>query len=1040
MEPVGYVLRDSVGGLVQGAIKGSGGVVPVPAASQVSLNLSEVDVAAYSREGSDLVVSLVDGRDLRLEGFFEGGAVESRLYLSDDGTLTEVSLAGADGGSMTPSYDTSGTWGKWSPDDALIFAPAYDVAEAGRGFGAGLLGLVPGALGATMAGTAAVGATALGVAALSAGGDDSGSDGPVRPSVDQTPIAVGGDDASTHVFDIVGRAEPGSSVEVRVGDEVQQVAPTEDGDWAATFVGDTLPADGTYGAIVVITYDDDVEELTGPDVIVDTTPPDLAVTDGTADTGDYFNAATLPGGVILAGIGEPGAALTVTLAGETATTTIDEAGAWRVTFEGMSEGEYIEPATFVAVDAMGNSTTLTGDVVIDTIPAPIAFATVEGDDVVNGAEAADDVIVSGTSEPGAAIALTWGGATRTVTVSEDGNWSATFTQADAEAMVGDSQIVAEVTDVHGNVSSGMHAVAVDLDTFVSYDAGPFAGDGTVNEAEAAQGVVVTGTAEPGAALVISSNGVEIPATADGAGAWSALIPAAALGTGASATLSVTATDAAGNTATDTHVLALDIGTAVTIDTATAGGDGTVNAAEQETGLTLTGTAEPGVDVAVEMNGAVRYVTATSAGTWAAEFAASEVPTGTQAMSATATATDAAGNSATASGTFAIDTETSVTVDTEAAGGDGTVNATEAAVGLDLVGTAEAGALVEVALNGTSRSTTADANGNWAAFFTAAELPTGTLEAPVTVQATDAAGNTATASGTVRIDTEVEPLTANAGDVAGNGIVNAAEALGGFELTGTVEQGATVDVSFEGTTRAATVASDGSWAVAFSADEVPEGSYDAPLRVTATDEAGNTRTVTEEIGVDTNAPDAPFVTSFTKGLTGVRSIGSPTTEDTLDIAQVNSAGDIDTVAYQTSDNPGFGETRFAFSEPIADGSHLVVKREDAAGNETGTLFVLEDAATSNVALENPGYDAFDIAAIDLTFAGDTTLTINEAQLKDLSSGTDTVTISGRQDDTVTANGAVATGQQVEIEGRMHDVYNLGSDGAQLLIDEDVQVIV
>lgn len=519
-----------------------------------------------------------------------------------------------------------------------------------------------------------------------------------------------------------------------------------------------------------------------------------------------------------------------------------------------------------------------------------------------------------------------------------------------------------------------------------------------------------------------------------------MIPGNALGTGSTATLTVTATDAAGNTATDTHTFALDVGTDVTIDTASVGGDGMVNAAEQATGVTLTGTAEPGVDVAVEMNGAVRYVTADSAGDWSAEFAASEVPTGTNSMDASATATDGAGNSATASGTFAIDTETAVTVDTESVGGDGTVNAAEAAVGLDLVGTAEAGAQVDVTLNGTTRSTIADANGNWAAAFTVAELPEGTLDAPVTVLATDAAGNTATASGTVRIDTEVEPLTADAESVAGDGMVNAAEALGGFELSGTVEEGARVDVTFEGTTRAATVDADGAWTVAFSADEVPEGSCAAPLRVTATDEAGNTRTVTEEIGVDTNAPDAPFVTSFTKGLTGVRSIGSTTTEDTLDIAQVDGAGSIDAVAYGTTDNPGFSETRFDFSEPIPDGSHLVVTREDAAGNETGTLFVIEDAATSDVALSNPGLDAFDIAAIDLTFAGDTTLTITEAQLKDLSSGTDTVTVSGRQDDTVTANGAVATGQQVEIEGRMHDVYNLGSDGAQLLIDEDVQVIV
>lgn len=1056
MDPVGYVLRDSAGDVVRGAFEGDSPRLGIPAAAQVSLNLSTIDVARYVREGDALLVTLMDGRVIRFDGFFDTApGAESRLYLSRDGLLTEIRLEEGADGTLVASQADAGTWGKWSPDDALIFAPASvvdDPVEVARGWGAGLLGMVPGGLGMAGAGAAAAGAAVLGAGALAGAGDDDGDAGgdggeggdtgsggatrqPGPPTVDRTPIAVGGDDASRHAFDVTGTADPGSAVAVTVGGETQTVTATDDGTWSARFEGDSFPPDGTHTAGVAVPgYD----PLTGPEVLIDTTPPDLAIASGTQETGDVFNAASFPGGVILSGTGEAGASVTVTVDGVVRQTVVSEAGDWSVTVEGLAAGDYATGATVVAADAMGNTTTLTGTVVIDTVPAPIAFDTVEGDGMVNAAEHADGVTISGTSEAGAVLTLDWAGATRTLTVAADGTWSADFTAAEVAAAASATQVAATVTDINGNVATASHTVIVDLSTQVAFDAGPFAGDGTVNADEAAQGVTLTGTTEPGAAVVLSVNGQTVPATVDAGGAWSVVIPEAALPAATTAGFTVTATDPAGNTATDTLVLDLDLGTVVSID-GNVTGDGVVNAAEAAQGITLTGTAEPGATVAVTFAGATRTVTATAAGTWAADFTAAEVPRGVTQAPVSAIATDAAGNTATATGTVAIDTETAVTLNTQVTA-DGVVNAAEAAGGLVLTGTAEPGATVEVAMNGAQRTVTATQDGTWSAAFAPAEVPQGTLAVPATATATDLAGNTATAAGTVSVDTEVVPLTADAAAVEGDGVVNAAEATDGFTLTGTVEPGSSVQVLFQGTDRAATVAADGSWQVSFAGSEVPQGAYTAPLRVTATDAAGNTRTITESLAVDTDAPDAPYITAFTKGLTGMRSIATESTTDTLDIAQVDGAGTVRPVQYTTTENPGFGETTFHFQQPIPDGSHLVVTRADAAGNATGTLFALEDTATSALDLSNPGFAQFDIGAIDLTFAADTTLTITEAQLKGLSAGTDEAVIHGGPDDTVTVPGAGAPVAARPIDSGPADVYALGTDGARLVIDDEIKVIV
>ena len=54
--------------------------------------------------------------------------------------------------------------------------------------------------------------------------------------------------------------------------------------------------------------------------------------------------------------------------------------------------------------------------------------------------------------------------------------------------------------------------------------------------------------------------------------------------------------------------------------------------------------------------------------------------------------------------------------------------------------------------------------------------------------------------------------------------------------------------------------------------------------------------------------------------------------------------------------------------------------------------------------------------------------------------DTLTIHGGNDDTVTVSGAVNTDNTQTIDGQTYNVYTIGNDGATLVIDQDVNVII
>ena len=557
----------------------------------------------------------------------------------------------------------------------------------------------------------------------------------------------------------------------------------------------------------------------------------------------------------VSGTGEPGDKVVVTIGTKTQEAVIDTDGKWVVSFPqtGLpADGNYTASVVFTNVTT--NATTTLGgpNFILDLTPpiVTVEHGTKSVGDVENLQEYQNGVSIDGKGEAGASIVVQVGTHTQSTTVAANGTWSVTFTKTQVAG--GEYEIPVKITsrDTLGNTTVVNETLVIDTVPHpITFDA--VTADNKVNFTESQSGLIVTGTSTVGASMEITLQGVKQTATVGADGKWSVTYATGTLPTGEyTATLTAKTTDAAGNASTATHSFQVDTTTGVGFTGAVAT-DGTVNATEAAGGVVLTGTAQAGSTVNVAWNGTTVAAVVGSTGTWSATFGATTIPAGTYASTATATATDSFGNSASATRSIKVDTEMNVAVNAGQVGGDNIVSGAEAARGIALTGTSEAGASVAVTFEGVTRTVIAGANGAWTANFASTEVRSGTYASTVTVNATDAAGNIATASHGITVDTEVKPFTRISLSTGSDTIVNAVEASAGLTVTGSVEPGSTVEVKFgNGTSRAATVAANGSWSLTIPAGDIPAGENSVTMTAMATDHVGNRSSLTEQVAVDT----------------------------------------------------------------------------------------------------------------------------------------------------------------------------------------------
>lgn len=710
-----------------------------------------------------------------------------------------------------------------------------------------------------------------------------------------------------------------------------------------------------------------------------------------------------------------------------------------VGFGAMGGGGAAAGAGVAGLALVGGAGALGGGGDEKTGPTVAVDTPIADDDAISAAEAAAGVELQGTVDAGSTVVVTIGGVDYDATVDADGNWALTLP---ADAFDGlDSPVDVTVTATDGDGESRVVTRSVDVDLVAEAAfSGSIATDDLINAQEVADGVAVTGTSEPGATVEVTLGAVTKTAVVDGDGNWTATFQGDADIPPGTYTAQVTAvaTDALGNTRTLSTSVDVDTNAELALQVAQITGDDLITAQDVANGVTFGGTSEPGATVMVDMNGVAKAATVAGDGTWTVTFQGSgEVASGTYDSTITATATDAAGNTATVSKSVEVDTVTEVALTQPTIATDDIINAAERGAGITITGTAETGASVAVAMGAVSKAATVNPDGTWSATFAAADIAVGEYDTTVTATATDAAGNTAQASRNVSVDT-LATLALQANPVAGDNVINAAEAEAGITVTGTAEAGASVEVDLGTATRTVTAAQDGTWSTSFTRADIPDGEYTTSITAEATDLAGNSVTDTLSIDVDTLGPDPVVFTGYDKGLTTLRGVSTEIDAGaTYNFTEVAADGTVSAMgAVQTTDQVR-GEWEFTFDTPVPDGSRLVIMSEDTNGNQTGTLLLWDDNMNNPVDLGRAEFDGIDIQAIDLQVAPNEALTITEADMVALSDTTDTLTIRGGADDMVTAVGAVATGQTQTIDGQTFDVYTLGA--GTLVIDDDINVV-
>ncbi len=360
---------------------------------------------------------------------------------------------------------------------------------------------------------------------------------------------------------------------------------------------------------------------------VDSAAP--TVTINTIASDNIINASEAAAGVTVSGTStaQTGQTLTVTLNGTNYQTTVQADGSWSLTLPAsdltaLANNGYTLTAT--VSDQAGNHGSASKGVTVDTTAPVISFNTVAGDDVINNVEHTQAQIISGTATGAVAgdrPVVTIAGQQYVTSTDASGNWSVGVPASVISGLAdGTVTISATVTDSAGNSSTQTHNVQVNT-AAVSLSVSTISGDNIINAAEAGSALTLIGTGTnfaAGTVVTVLLNGKGYSATIQSNGSWSVNVPAAdvaALADGTSYTVSASAQDSAGNSATASRSVAVDL-TAPVISINTVSTDDRLNAAEQQQPLTLNGStsAEVGQTVTVTFGGKTYTATVAANGT------------------------------------------------------------------------------------------------------------------------------------------------------------------------------------------------------------------------------------------------------------------------------------------------------------------------------------------------------------------------------------------------------------------------------------------
>lgn len=639
------------------------------------------------------------------------------------------------------------------------------------------------------------------------------------------------------------------------------------------FVDLTLTNIGTFPATAEATHEGwQSASLSGADypglrlVVQDTVAPTLNVT---APANGFVTAAA---SVTVTGTAFDTSGLSsVTVNGTAVTVAANGSFSKAVSLSGGSN-----TITIKATDTAGNVATVTRTVIRATSGPSLTITSPAAGALIQAASVAVSGTVSDSVSPVAAVKVNG------VAATISGNtWTANVPLSE-----GANTLTAVAANQVGLTTTVTRSVTRDSTAPVLNITAP-----ADNLVTAAQSVTVSGTVSDAGTVTVTVNGNAV--TLSG-GAFSTSVPLS----GGSNTIIIKATDNAGNATTATRtVVRATQGPSVTIVSPVSG------FITNESSVLVTGTVSDSVALVsgVTVNGAAAAV---SSGTFSATVSLTE-----GANTITVVGTNSVGLTTTKTVSGTLDTvppEIILTAPTaEQMVGTATFTVT---------GTVSDAHLFGVTVNGTAATVT---DGAFSLEITLTEGANA-----ITATASDAAGNTATATGSVLLDTISPTLTVIA--PAGNIITNQPT----ITVSGTASDSGS---GVESVTVDGEQAAEGGGPYSKTLI-LTEGTN--TITVTATDKVGHTTTITRSILLDT----APPVLTLVSPPAGFLNNSTPTVIFSVVDEPGGSGVDLNTVAVLV-DGSTYAATvsdgTITITPTLADGPHVItVTVEDVAGNMRG----------------------------------------------------------------------------------------------------------
>ncbi|MBC7518157.1 MAG: DUF3494 domain-containing protein [Microbacteriaceae bacterium] len=615
----------------------------------------------------------------------------------------------------------------------------------------------------------------------------------------------------------VSNLRAGSAVVVTVSGQTLKTTVQNDGSWRV--IPQRL-ADGNWPIIVTITDADGNLARATQNVVVNTTAP-TAIMDGGASKVSTTSTPVISG-TTTAPIGTP---VTVTVAGQTLTTAVTKAGTWSVLSARLPDGLY--PATVSITDVNGNVGRGTQSINVDTA-APTIVITGGLAKTVNDPSPTISGLTSAI--PGTPVTVAVGGQTLSTTVQADG----TFSVRSTPLADGTFPAVVSITDAAGNLSRATQTVTVNtVAPVITITTKPLLSSSTP---------VIAGTSNAGAGSPISVliAGQTLTTTVGNDGTWQVTVQAIADGPYPVVASVINAGGVTGTTRQN-----LSINTALPLVAITGGPTALTKSATGP--ICGTTTAASGSPVTVTVGAQKLTSSVQPDSSWC--VTPQKIADGTFPVVVTIGSGSAAG---TAMQSLTVDTLAPVMT---IAGGTAVITNNAAASILGSTTNAPSGSLVTVTVAGQMLSTTVNSAGIW--LVTPQPVADGTYTIVAVV--TDTAGNLATTSQRLTVDTVAAAITINAGTTT-------PRSSSVVPITGTsaAPSGSPVTVTVAGQTLLTLVLPDGSWSV------TPKKFIDGAYQVTASvrDSAGNIGTATQTLSVNSSPPCISITGGSSRGMTYV----------------------------------------------------------------------------------------------------------------------------------------------------------------------------